>query len=115
MSTRSRLLAGLAVASLALGLTACGGGGSGGGGFYGQVFVENNDISAITSFRLAQAGTGSYTGNLLGSYVLSGERRSVGSFLEDYYDAQAFRHDGSYTPWFNVFVEAGLSTNFSVF
>ena len=30
-------------------------------------------------------------------------------------DAQAFQLDGSFTPWFNVFVEAGLSTNFSVF
>ena len=114
MSTRSRLLAGLAVASLALGLTACGGGGSGGGGFYGQVFVENNDISAITSFRLAQAGTGSYTGNLLGSYVLSGERRSVGSFLEDYYDGTGDLSGGGIIDWQDLYVGYERTTVFEV-
>lgn len=115
MSTRSRLLATLSAACLTLGLGACGGGGGGGGGLYGQVFLENNGAFAVTSFRLAPSGTGSFTGNLLNQAVLNGERRSVGSFIEDFYDADAFRPGAAVTTWFDVFVEAGLSTDFTVF
>ena len=109
-----RVLPALALLALAAAVSACGGGG-GSGGFFGDVFVENDSVSAVTSFRVAPSGSGAYTGNLLSDVVLSGERRFAGSFVEDTYDAQAFQQDGTFTPWFGVFVQGGTSTDFVVF
>lgn len=111
---------------LALGLSSllvagCGGGGVyGDDGYYaGDVEVDNQtDLTAsfqdLYFFEMAPAGTPLWTGNLLPHDVFPGEIFYVGTFDEDYYDAEADL-DFTTVPFFDVLVEDGLTTTFEVF
>ncbi len=85
----------------------------------GDVEVDNQtDISGsfedMFAFDMAPAATGLWTGNLLPGVVFPGEVEFVGSFFEDFYDAEADLDLGTVT-FFDIFVEEGLTTTFEVF
>lgn len=107
---------------LSLFLAGCGGGGGGFGGPYGDVEADNQtDLygpsRVMTEFYMAPAGTGAYSGNLLGDYAFPGEIHYVGSFYEDYYDAEAWLADSPdvLVPFFDELVLADFTNTFEVY
>lgn len=124
-NTLPRLTA-LFLAAGALVLAGCGGG-------YGEIYIEDEiyfeaigDVEVdnqtdlggtfedMYGFEVAPAGTGLWTGNLLPDLVFPGETVFVGSFYEDFYDAEADL-DLGIIPFFDVLVEDGFTTTFEVF
>jgi hypothetical protein len=93
--------------------------GCGGGGYYydpvGDAYVENQDAFATEAFYMAPSGTGAWTGDLLDDYLFPGEVAYVGSFYEDYYDADAYQTDGAIIPFDGVPIYDGEPTTFVVF
>lgn len=93
--------------------------GCGGGGYYydgtGDAYVENQDVFATVGFYMAPSGTSAWTGNLLGDWLFPGETAYVGSFVEDYYDADADQQDGATIQFDAEPIYAGESTTFVVF
>lgn len=85
----------------------------------GDVEVDNQtDLSGtfenLFFFDMTLAGLTAWTGNLLPFDVLPGEIYFVGSFDEDFYDAEAEADLGLVT-FFDIFVEGGFTTTFEVF
>ncbi|MGE0192816.1 MAG: hypothetical protein AB7T63_12340 [Planctomycetota bacterium] len=113
-SRRGRSL--LVVGLLGLALVAAG---CGGGGYYyddtGDAYVDNQDAFATVGFYMAPSGTGAWTGNLLGDWLFPGEVAYVGSFVEDYYDADAEQQDGATIQFTAEPIYAGEATTFVVF
>ncbi|MDA1193990.1 MAG: hypothetical protein O2894_02290 [Planctomycetota bacterium] len=127
MQATPRLGLAFLVLAGALALSACGGGG------YEEVYYEETviyipagdvevdnqtDLSgsfeALYFFAMTPAGTGLWTGNLLPFDTLPGEIVYVGSFEEDFYDAEA-EADLGIIDFFDVFVEGGWTTTFEIF
>ncbi len=118
----------LALALLgALALPACGGGGHHHDDHVDVVILppladieidNQTDLSGsfenVFFFDLTPAGTALWTGNLLPFDVLPGEILYVGSFDEDFYDAEA-EGDLGLVSFFDIFVEGGFTTTFEVF
>ncbi len=107
----------LAALSGALLLTAgCGGGG--GGLFFdptGSVDVSNGTFfDDVTYFELYPFSGGS-SGDVVGPYIGPGTTAYVGEFFEDFYDADALLFFGGLRTFSGVFVEGGLTTDFTVF
>ena len=114
-----------AVLAAALFLAACGGG-------YGEVYYDDaayyllgdvevdnqtdlgGTFEAMYAFELAPAATPYWSGNLLPGVTFPGETVFVGSFDEDWYDAEADLDLGTVT-FFDVFVQDGFTTTFEVF
>lgn len=103
------------------------------GGAYGEAYlvgdslgVPQGDVEAdnqtdlsgtyenMYDFELAPAGTGLWTGNLLPDVVFPGEVAYVGTFDEDFYDAEADL-DLGLVSFFDVYVQGGTTTTFEVF
>lgn len=128
MFTRS--LSRFAIVFLAAGalvLAGCGGG-------YGEVYIEDEifvyepvgDVEVdnqtdlggtfedLYAFDMTPAGTALWTGNLLPGVIFPGEIVFVGSFFEDFYDADADLDLGTVS-FFDVLVEDGFTTTFEVF
>jgi hypothetical protein len=85
----------------------------------GDVEVDNQtDLSGtfedMYAFEMAPAGSAAWTGNLLPDAVFPGEITFVGSFYEDFYDADADLDLGTIS-FFDVLVEDGFTTTFEVF
>ncbi|MDJ0521616.1 MAG: hypothetical protein QNJ90_06015 [Planctomycetota bacterium] len=114
------------LAAGALVLAGCGGG-------YGEVYYEEEFIfepigdvevdnqtdlggtfEDMFAFEMAPAGTAAWSGNLLPDILFPGEIAFVGSFYEDFYDADADL-DLGIVSFFDVFVEDGFTTTFEVF
>jgi hypothetical protein len=123
-----RTLALALVLGAAFALVGCGGG-------YGEVYYEDvyyeevyyagdvevdnqTDLSGtwedLYYFDMAPAATPFWTGNLLPDLVFPGEIVFVGSFDEDFYDAEADLDLGTVS-FFDIFVEGGFTTTFEVF
>ena len=81
----------------------------------GDAYVENQDAFATVGFYMAPSGTSAWTGNLLGDWLFPGEVTYVGSFVEDYYDADADQEDGATIQFDAEPIYAGESTTFVVF
>ncbi len=119
------LALGLVVAAALL-LAGCGGGGHHHGFVDDVVFIPTGDVEVdnqtdlsgsfenLFFFDMTPAGTSFWTGNLLDFDVLPGEVLFLGSFDEDFYDAEAEADLGLVT-FFDIFVEGGFTTTFEVF
>jgi hypothetical protein len=115
------------LAAGALVLAGCGGG-------YGEIYIEDDpyyeyvpigDVEVdnqtdlggtfedMYGFYLAPAASGLWSGNLLPDLVYPGEIVFVGSFFEDFYDAEADLDLGTVS-FFDVLVEDGYTTTFEV-
>ncbi len=118
-SMRSRLRRGaLAVAFVGFAVIHVGCGGSGPYYYsgYGDAYVENQDaVAATVEFYMSPSGSGVWTGDLLGGPLFFGEVAFVGSFIEDYYDAEAVQSDFFVVQFFDEPIFAGDSTTFVVF
>ncbi len=109
--------------ALALGVSACGGGHS---HHYveeppvlGEVDVYNNTPDEVLIwFGMALAGSPDFSGDLVPD-LFPGEVAYAGAFYEDFYDAEADVEDPfgfvSTVGFYDVFIEAGLVTEFEVF
>ncbi len=85
----------------------------------GDVEVDNQtDLSGtfenLFFFEMVPVGTALFTGNLLPFDVFPGEIVFLGSFVTDFYDAEAQLDLGIIT-FFDVLIEAGFTTTFEVF
>ncbi len=109
-------LSALLLGSALLILPACGGGA---GGYYeplGSVEVANlTGFEDVTYFALAPAGSGAFTGDLLGGALFPGEAAYVGDFYEDYYDVDFELDYGFLYSDYDFFVEAGFMNPYDVF
>lgn len=113
-----RLASSLVLATALLFTAGCGGGG-GGGGFFdpvGDVDVANlTAFEDVVYFELIPFGGFGGTGDLLSFDVFPGEQVYVGSFIEDYYEADAVLSFGGLVPFGATLVESGFTTVFDVF
>ena len=111
---------------LSLTLTACGGGGGGGfggsGGSSAAIETDNQtDIygppRVMTEFYLSPAASGSWSGNLLGDFAYPGEVHYLGTYFEDYYDAEAWLADSPdvLVQFFDEPAYAGFTNTFEVY
>ena len=86
--------------------------------YIGNIFVDNltdtTTFEDILDFRVAPFGQ-PFTGNLLVAPVLPGSTQFVGTFHEDYYDAEAVLSGGDFVEWFDIFVGEELDVFFEVF
>ena len=119
-TTRDRMFPIMALVGV-LALAGCGGGGGGGfqGVYGGDVEVENQtDLSGtgeiLYAFDMASVGTQLWTGNLLSDVVYPGQVAFVGTFDEDFYDAEADLDFGPVT-FFDVFVQDARTTTFEIY
>lgn len=84
----------------------------------GNVYVDNlTDGGApewCYGFFLAPVG-GAFTGNLLIADLPPATTQFVGSFTEDYYDAEADMEFGDLVTWFDVPVPAADDTFFEIY
>jgi predicted small lipoprotein YifL len=86
---------------------------------HGDIEVDNQtDLTGswetMYAFEVAPAATPWWSGNLLPDLVFPGEVLYLGSFVEDFYDAEA-ELDFGIVSFFDVFVEGGFTTTFQVF
>ncbi len=85
----------------------------------GDVEVDNQtDLSGtfenLFFFDMTLSGLNAWYGNLLPFDILPGEIFYVGSFEEEFYDAEA-EADLGLVSFFDIFVEGGFTTTFEVF
>ena len=84
----------------------------------GNILVDNQTDGGtpeqILAFRLARFGD-PFTGNLLGAPLPPGSTEHLGSWHEDYYDAEADMELGDLVEWFDVWVYSDEDNFFDVF
>lgn len=103
----------LAASVFALALAGCGGGGHHGGAF-GQAYVENQDVYVTEYFEIAPSGTGAWSGDVLPYDLFPGDDAYIGSYFEDFYDANAYQSDGSIFEFDGVPIYAYEPTTFLI-
>ena len=111
-----RALAPAALCVLLLGLAACGHHDD----YEGNIFVDNQTHTGaaptnedLLTFRVARFRD-PFTGNLLGAPLEEDSARFIGTFDEDYYDAEGDLELGQIIEWFDVFVGEEEDTWFVV-
>lgn len=77
-------------------------------------YTDRTTPEDADTFRLARFGD-PFTGNLLTSPLGAGSTRAIGSFDEDYYDAEADMSGGDLVEWFDVWVAGGEDTYFDIY
>lgn len=83
----------------------------------GDIVVDNRtDLTTpedLLTFRIAPFGQ-PFSGDLLGGTLVPLSSRLVGTFREDYYDAEGDLQGGGIIEWFDIFVGDGDTTVFEV-
>lgn len=117
MGTRRIRFAPLAACALLLGLAACG---HDHDDYRGNIYVDNQTHTGqaptnedLLTFRIARFGD-PFTGDLLGGALEEDAARFIGTFDEDYYDAEGDLELGQVIEWFDVFVGEEEDTWFVV-
>ena len=86
--------------------------------YYGNVYVSilthTTTFEDLLDFRMAPFGQ-PFTGNLLPAPLPPGSTQFVGTWHEDYYDADALLSGGDLVEWFDIFVGEELDVFFEVF
>ena len=87
--------------------------------YWGNVFVDNlTDLGpnpeSVLTFFLAPVG-GTWTSNLLPAPLPPARTQFVGTFSEDYYDAEADTELGDLVTWYDIFVGAADDVFFEVY
>jgi hypothetical protein len=86
--------------------------------YYGNVYYSNLTHTTTSEdaldFRVAAFGE-PFTGNLLGAPLPPNSTQFIGTFSENYYDADSLLSGGDLVEWFDIFVGEELDTFFEVF